>query len=349
VDNLTGVKEIFYRFDDGPEKKYGGSLETSELGRLTMGEHVLYFYAQDQTGNPEKTGELSFYFDTAQHTLELKVTGDRHDKGEVVYVSPRSRLGFAAAAAAGEQTPIKNILYQVDGGRETRYDNTFFQPPGANGASGAGGRHILSYTGSDAVGNTTKKEVQVIFIDTEPPQTRLKIGNPVYRDRYSTFAGSRTLMELAAEDDHSGVKAIYYRVDGSPAKEYRGPFSVQAGGKHTLTYYAVDMVNNSEKPLQMAFQIDNDPPELRVTYNAEPRKESVDGIPVYPRDLVISFNAVDAQTEVDKIIYRFNNGKEYLYRSLVSDFEPGKVYRLTVYALDRLGNKQEKTAVFKVE
>jgi len=350
VDNLTGVKELFYRFDAQPEKKYGRPLEKSELGPLAMGEHVLYFYAQDQTGNREKTGELSFYFDTAQHTLELKVTGDRHDKGEVMYVSPRSRLGFAAAGA--EQTPIKNILYQVDGGQEILYDNTFFQPPGASGASGgnsASGRHILSYTGSDAVGNTSKKQTRVLLVDTEPPRTRIKIGDPVYRDRYSTFAGSRTLMELAAEDDHSGVKAIYYRVDGSPAKEYRGPFSVQAGGKHTLTYYAVDMVNNSEKPIQMAFQIDNEPPELQVTYNAEPRKDSVDGIPVYPRDLAIGFNAVDWQTEVDKIIYRFNNGKELLYRNLVSDFEPGKVYTLTVYALDRLGNKREQSVVFRVE
>ncbi|HLP59661.1 MAG TPA: Ig-like domain-containing protein, partial [Candidatus Deferrimicrobium sp.] len=153
----------------------------------------------------------------------------------------------------------------------------------------------------------------------------------------------------SAIDDHSGVKAIYYRVDGSPAKEYRGPFSVQAGGKHTLTYYAVDMVNNSEKPLQMAFQIDNEPPALQINYNVEPLKDSGDGVPVYPRDLVIGFNAVDSQTEVDKIIYRFNNEKELLYRNLVSDFEPGKVYRLTVYALDRLGNKREQSVVFRVE
>lgn len=138
-------------------------------------------------------------------------------------------------------------------------------------------RYVLTYSGSDAVGNTGKIHTRVIVVDAEQPQTHLKLDGPVYRDRYSTFAVSRTLMELSAVDDHSGIKAIYYRVDGSPAKEYRGPFSIQAGGKHTLTYYAVDMTNNSEKPLQMAFQIDNEPPTLQINYNVEPLKNSGDG------------------------------------------------------------------------
>lgn len=340
VDNLTGVKEIVYRFDAQQEKKYGRILGTSELCRLSAGEHVLYFYALDQTGNREKTGELSFYFDKAAHTVKLKISGDRYDKGEVVFVSPRSWLGFVAT---GEQTPVKIIVYRVDGGRETRYDNTFFQ------LAGESGKHILRYSGSDAVGNTTKKQTQVIFIDTGPPQTRVKFAGPVYRNRFSTFAAARTLIEMSAVDDQTGVKAIYYRLDGSPAKKYREPFSVQTGGKHTLTYYASDMVNNRENPRQMTFHIDNAPPALQITYNTVPRKDSAGGVPVFSRDLVISFSAVDAQTEVDKIIYRFDRGKEHLYRNLVSDFEAGKNYTLIVYAVDRLGNKREQTVVFRVE
>jgi hypothetical protein len=340
VDNLTGVKDIFYRFDDQPEKKYGRTLGTAELRKLSPGEHVMYFYALDQTGNREKNGELSFYFDTAGHTVELRVAGDRYDKGQVVYVSPRSRLGFTAA---GEQTPIKNIVYRVDGGQETQYNNVFFQ------LAEETGKYILGYWGSDAVGNITKKETQVMFIDAAPPQTRVKLDGPIFRNRYSTFAAARTMIELTADDEYSGVKTIYYRVDGSPAREYRQPFPLQTAGKHTLTYYASDMVNNMEKIQQMTIHIDNEPPDLRVTYNIMPRKDPEKGIPVFTGNLVIGFSAVDAQTEVDKIIYRFNNGKEHLYRNLVSEFEAGKVYALNVYAVDRLGNKREQTVVFRVE
>jgi hypothetical protein len=307
---------------------------------LSSGEHTLFFYALDHTGNREKTGKLAFYFDKAEHTLELKVSGDRFDKGEVVYVSARSRLGFVAT---GEQTPVKIIVYRVDGGQETRYDNTFFQ------LKGESGKHILRYSGSDAVGNTSKKQTQVIFIDTEPPQTQLKLDGPVFRNLFSTFTCSRTLMELSARDDHSGVKSVYYRVDGSPAQEYRGPFPVLAGGKHTLTYYASDMVHNVENPRQMTIYTDNEPPDLRITYNTVPRKAPLNGVSVFPRNLVIDFSAVDAQTEVDKIIYRFDKGKEHLYRNLISNFDTGKVYTLTVYTLDRLGNKREQTVVFRVE
>jgi len=340
VDNLTGVEDIFYRFDAQQEKKYHRVLETSELSRLSAGEHTLFFYALDRTGNREKTGEISFYFDEAEHTVELRITGDRYDKQEVVYVSPRSRLGFSAT---GEQTPIAVIVYRVDSGQETRYDNRFFQ------LAGESGRHILSYSGSDTVGNTSKKQTRVIFIDTEPPQTRVKLDGPVFRNRYNTFASARTMIKLTADDEQSGVKTIYYRVDGSPAREYRQPFPLQTAGKHTLTYYASDMVNNMEKPQQMILHIDNEPPDLRITYNIVPRKDPVKGILVFTGDIVIDFSAVDAQTEVDKIIYRFDNGKEHLYRNLISNFERGKVYSLLVFAQDRLGNKREQTVVFRVE
>jgi hypothetical protein len=339
VDNLSGVKAIYYRFGKQKEKKYRGILAAGVLRGLPEGEHTLFYYAADNTGNKEEPHELSFFLDHTSPALTLEVHGDRHRQGNTLFVSRRSRIGLAAS---DRRTPVKDIRYQISEGKITQYRTPFQLPRESS-------RHTVCYCSIDGVGNMGKKQTQLVITDTTPPETKIRLQGPVFTDRFRSFASPRTNIELMASDDQSGVKAIYYRIGGQPVKEYVRPFRITAPGTHTIEYYASDRVNNKEPSKKMTVYVDKDPPLLKINYNAVPKKDPETGVLIFPGNLLVSLTAEDKHTEVDKIIYRLNEGEEHLYRNPLSGFERGKVITLEVFAVDRLGNTAGAAVSFRVE
>lgn len=340
-DNLSGVRGVYYRFDEEKDKRYRGALAAGVLGRLPDGEHTLFYFAEDNTGNREDPHELSFYLDHRGPVVNLHVSADQYEKGDVLYVSGRSRIGLTAADRGSR---VKGIRYQIDGGGMTEYRGPFPVPP-----SGESGRHTLRFCAVDGVGNVCEQYSRVLFLDTTPPETKLRLTGPVFKNRYRGFACPQTDIELTAADGQSGVRRIYYRIDRSPLKEYTRPFRITAGGPHTIEYHALDRVNNKEPLKKTKLIVDDRPPVLKFAYNVVPKKDPESGVLIFPENLLVSLIASDAHTEVDKIIYRLNDGKGRLYRNPLSDFETGKVYTLKVSAVDRLGNTVEETVTFRIE
>src|SRR5262249_54129246 len=71
-----------------------------------------------------------------------------------------------------------------------------------------------------------------VNIDMTPPQT------------FSSVSGNT--VTLSASDPLSGVKATFYTVDGGAAQLYTGPFAVSAGSLHSVSYWSVDVADNTE-------------------------------------------------------------------------------------------------------
>jgi hypothetical protein len=338
VDNLAGVKTIYYRFDDQQKNTiYRGMLGAQVLSRLSDGEHTMYYFAEDNTGNREHAHELSFCIDNNGPAVKLKVFGDLHQKDNTMYVSERTRLGFFAADG---RTGVESVKYRFDGGPVKTYDAHFAVP-------GRSGEHRLSFWGVDGVENTSKRQTQSLFLDTVPPITSLELKGPFFNNRYRSFVSSRTALELNSDDGQSGLDRILYRIGGEAYKEYSKPFRINSGGLHTIEYYAVDRVNNSEKSKKTMVFLDKTPPVLDIIYNVIPKKAK-DGLLIFPKNVLISIIATDEHTEVDKIVYQVNGGKERLYRNPLSEFEAGKTVELKVMAVDRLSNRITKTIKFQV-
>ncbi len=172
---------------------------------------------------------------------------------------------------------------------------------------------------------------------------------PLFGDKDRLSAGGPTRIQLRAADRQSGLKGIYYRIDGSPFKRYSQPFGITGTGSHTLRYYAVDRVNNKEKTKKFIFVLDKEPPKLEISYSITPRRDPASGMLILSKETLVFLTAVDTHTEVDKITYKLNDGREILYRNPLSNFEMNKVITLRAFALDRLGNVSEVKITFRVE
>jgi len=79
-----------------------------------------------------------------------------------------------------------------------------------------------------------------ICYDTVPPVTTLALGGTLNGPLYI----SPVTVRLSATDGGSGVKAIYYQLDGGSSTGYSAPFTVGTTGSHTLAYYSVDVAGN---------------------------------------------------------------------------------------------------------
>lgn len=337
-DNSSGVRGIYYGFDGNAPKPYRGAIGAARFKRLKDGEHRLVFYAVDNVGNKEKSRKISFYMDHGGPRVILKVKGDQYEEHNTIYVSGRSRVSLTAV---DRKTDVESIRYRIGGNETKEYEHPF-------PLQGPDRAYSLRYTGIDSVGNTGKGQTQRFVLDKLPPETDFKFDGPVFRDRFSQYISPGTKIQLTAADTGAGIETVYYKLDSGKLKHYSMPFQITAPGVHTIKYYAADRVKNTEKQKQFKVYVDNQPPELQVKYNVSPMRTRDKNILEFPDYLLVSLLADDANTEVDRIIYRLNSGQEKLYRNPLSSFEPGKIYRLWVAAYDRVGNKTETKVTFRV-
>ena len=101
-------------------------------------------------------------------------------------------------------------------------------------------------------------------VDATAPVTTC-ILNPPSPDGCNGWYVSPVEVTLEAVDDKE-VAAIYYSIDGGPEKVYTAPFTINVDGEHTIAYYAVDHVGNTEPTKTVSFKIDSTAPTATITY-----------------------------------------------------------------------------------
>ena len=149
----------------------------------------------------------------------------------------------------GTGSGVAATYYTVDGGAHQTYSTKFT-------VSGAG-RHRVMYWSIDHLGNIETPHIGYVNIDTAPPATTAT-GLAATAD--CGWQNAPQLVSLDAEDSLSGVAATDYTLDGAAAQPYTGPFTISANGQHTVTYWSVDAVGNSETPQSGFVNIDTAAP-----------------------------------------------------------------------------------------
>jgi hypothetical protein len=159
--------------------------------------------------------------------------------------------------------------------------NYWSQYSGIDEKSGAG----QNQPGSDGIGDTpyvitaTSADPYPLMApiaqdDTTPPITRLTITS---KGRDRGWFGSEVNFTLTAEDDITGVKATYYRVDNGPWNNYSSTANLSGDGRHTLEYYSEDWAGNHDLYLRTkVICIDTEPPELAEGQQVVYRFKNVD-------------------------------------------------------------------------
>ncbi len=160
----------------------------------------------------------------------------------------------------------ENIYYSLNGASFQKYTK--------NIEIEIEGEVKLRYLSTDNCGNEEKVHEYSFIVDKTPPVTTKQING----EQNGKVISQTATISLVSTDNLTGVKATYYSIDKGKPILYTKPLSAMLffGGEHSLTYYAIDNVNNNNisnfgentnSSFSFDFVVDKDGPtaELNIT------------------------------------------------------------------------------------
>ena len=189
-------------------------------------------------------------------TLDLAKVGERG----IVALAPGSLVQLVATDIG---VGVDRIFYRLDEGQWLSYADPFPLPDRA--------MVRMEYYAVDKLGNRERTKQLVIYLDIEPPVTRIVAGDPhYYAPDGKLWITSRTKIELKA-DDASGLANIFFRIEGGDWRSYSEPFIVPgAEGPYKIEYYAIDLYGNREGVQSAILWKDDSPPSTEPSVGGQP-------------------------------------------------------------------------------
>ncbi|WP_281615954.1 hypothetical protein [Flammeovirga sp. SubArs3] len=346
-DAMSGLDHIEFAYDNSAFDVF--QYQPISVKDLKDGEHVIHYKGIDLVENEEVEKTISFYVDKIAPEINHAINGDQYIDGNTIYVSPRTTFSITSS---DNKAGVKQVFYSTNGGHNfTPYSNEFT-------LKNELGEHHISYNASDNVnnktGNKTIEGSDILFMDNISPSTSLEYIGEEFEHRDTLFITSKTQIKLTSSDTHSKVRETFFALNGESDKTYSGAFNVNEDGFQTLSYHAIDHVNNEEGSNEVSFFVDNEGPEIYHNMSIEPIGKHGE-FDVYPAFTKVYLGATDKHVGTEEIKYSINGGPLTLYSSGsnldISEKEHLKRdqhYKIKVVAIDNLGNESTKSFEFYV-
>jgi hypothetical protein len=255
-------------------------------------------------------------------------------------------------SAADGLSGIANTLYTINGGAPQTYAGTF--------TLSGDGVYALEYWSVDTASNTETHKTRTVRIDSTAPVTQASASGTAGANGWFRSA---VQISLSATDNLSGVQSSFYQVDGGAIQTYTGAFVLATLGQHTVNYWSVDNLNNTEAAHSLVVKIDNVGPS--VTASANPATASKGPRPV---TVTISGNVTDAvsglasagfnvideygNTQPSGSVTVQANGSYSFTLSLPAtkqgNDKDGHLYTIVVSASDQAGNSASATTTLRI-
>ena len=223
-DTLSGVAATYYQVDGGQEQTYSAPFTVAGEGS-----HKITFHSVDELGNAEATQTGYVNIDT------LPPTSSASGLQPSAHSGWRKNAQTVTLKAADSGSGLAGIYYSIDGHSQAVYTASF--------TVAGDGSHVVSYHAVDAAGNTETAHVGYVNIDDRPPVTT---ASGLVSSPDTGYIHDSQQVTLTATDSGCGCKGTYYTLDGSAPTVYAGSFAVAGVGSHTITYYSVDKLGNTE-------------------------------------------------------------------------------------------------------
>ena len=238
TDSQSGVASTSYQIDSLAPQTY-----THAFTITAEGSHKITYSSTDRAGNQEDPQYGWVNIDSVAPTssdgglLQSSATSGWR-------TGPQSVTLSALDASSGMTGGQAAIDYSIDGISQPAYSAAF--------TVAGEGSHTVSYYAVDAAGNVEKPaHVGYVNIDTTAPVTT---SDGLVTAGDTGYVHDAQQVTLSASDLGSGMTggkaATYYTdtVGGAAAtpQAYVGPFTVSGVGSHTITYYSVDALGNTE-------------------------------------------------------------------------------------------------------
>lgn len=186
----------------------------------------------------------------------------------------------------------------------------------------------------DWVNNAEKAQSFEFETDYTAPVTEFKLAGE-FRGR---VLSPRAQVELEAMDRRSGVQNIFYKIDSGKYQPYTSPIQMDglSDGTHTLYYYAVDYVKNTETVKSLEFYLDKLPPEVTVNIIGDQYQNR--GRVFISDRTNVEFVATDNRSGLKRIVYQVDNDEEKIYREPFLLEKGQGSHVIKYYAVDEVGN-----------
>ncbi len=351
-DSISGVDDVFYKFDDNEYTRYGGSL--IPFDGLDEGDHTVYYYAVDNVKNTEEAKNFTFYLDKSAPLMVADVLGDRFIVEDEIYFSGRTKLKLTAV---DNKVGVKEVLFSVDEEDFQKYEQPFYLPS-------VSGVHTIRYYSVDNLDNSTRDEtksrfigqggfeefkhnVAKFYVDLTGPVISHEILDYSFERNDTLFIGPSTGITIAGSDPESGLNHLSYTLNNAAGEDtYEEKFTLNPNeGFHTLNYFGYDNVNNRNVG-EFSFYFDKTAPEIGILFSigAIARQDNKN---VYPSNAGIYLYSTDGVSGVADLSYKVDDGEMRPYRGLVQGIGPGE-HTLEIRATDNLGNESTKSVSFVI-
>jgi outer membrane protein assembly factor BamB len=236
TDSLNSVATTYYVVDGGPPQLYSNPINISGNGN-----HTFAYWSIDAVGNIEPPQLMTIKVDGSAPNTLFAMNGLSGENGW--YVSPSVEI---ALVAFDEHVGLANTFYVVDGGPVQTFAGGSFMLTG-------NGEHSISFWSVDKAGNEETHQSRTVKIDNVGPTTQNSVTGPVGN---GTYYKGPIQMSLSASDNASGVRDIYYRIDGGQVQTYTAPFTVFGDGTHPVDFWSFDVAGNNTNAYTVMIRID---------------------------------------------------------------------------------------------
>ncbi len=236
----TGMKLSFWCWYNTENNYDDAFVEVSTDGRfykildIFTGSSGSWQYKEYDLGN--YSGESLF--------IRLRYTTDSGTLQEGFYVDDITPVADIATVTTLSST-ITNDYYDITGKTNGTY---YYRVKGHNSVRG-----WCDFS-------TLEKILVSVGEDLTPPVTTCTLTGELEGDVYV----SDVTITLAATDD-SGIDYTKYKLDDGAWAMYTAPFVVSTNGNHTVSFYSVDTVGNTESEKTRSFTVQKEVPSVTIT------------------------------------------------------------------------------------
>ena len=245
---------------------------------------------------------------------------------------------------------VKEIYYSINNVEYILYDKPLIM-------SGYKGQMSVKSFAVDNVGNKSDATVNnshknaMSYVDLGAPWVGHSFKGPVFSARDTLYISNRTLINLEAKDNESGIQKIEYQLDSSELKQYSEPLRLATEGNHNIVMYGYDNIDNMTK---QDFQVivDTTGPAIYERFSTMPLGATeTDGVNIinYPPYVVLFLSATDIRSGYESLSFSINNSAYMPYLHEIKPILIPPLNLINVRATDKLGNKTEKEIKFLIK
>ena len=192
--------------------------------------------------------------DVNTHTLLWSFAGDGFLQSAVLVVNDHVYVGSALGKLYAVNAATGQKVWETTAGTSIPYvdEHNVSQP-------------LTSFAAAEGLLVVPTSTTLVAYErDSTAPVTQAFTAGTVGTNGWHLSAVQVT---LSATDNLSGVQSTFYRVNGGATQTYAGPFVISALGQHTVEYWSVDNLNNTEETHSLLIKIDTVAPVVTVSAN----------------------------------------------------------------------------------